>query len=57
MEILPDSLGRPLLSLTGEAASIASKQCIGGWTISISHTGSLAIASAIALSLQPDKVL
>ncbi len=57
MEILPDTLGRPVLALTGQAAAIAGKTGIDGWTISISHTDSLVIASAIALSLQPDKVL
>ena len=56
MEILPDTLGRPVLTLSGQAASIASRKNIGDWNISISHTGTLAIASAIALSLQPDKV-
>lgn len=57
MEILPDTLGRPVLTLTGQAAAIAAKAGIAAWTISISHTDSLAMASAIALSLQPDKVL
>lgn len=57
MEILPDTLGRPVLTLSGTAADLAAKAGIGAWTISISHTDTLAIASAIALSLQPDKVL
>ena len=56
MEILPDPLGRPVLNLAGQAASIAVKHGIGGWTLSISHTDSLVIASAIALSLKCDKV-
>jgi len=57
MEILPDTLGRPVLTLTGNAAAIAACAGIGAWTISISHTEMLVIGSAIALSLQPDKVL
>lgn len=57
MEILPDTLGAPVLTLAGRAAAIAVKAGIGGWTISITHTDSLVMASAIALSLQPDKVL
>lgn len=49
MEILPDPRGRPVLTLTGKAAELAGRAGISGWTLSISHTDTHAIASAIAL--------
>jgi len=57
MEILPDTLGRPMLTLSGEAAALARRQGIGAWSISITHTEALAMGSAIALSVQGDKVV
>lgn len=57
MEVLPDTLGRPVLSISGQAAAIAGKMGVNTWSISISHTGELAAASAIALSVQGDKVV
>ena len=48
MEILPDRLGKPAISLSGEAAQIASRLAIRHWHISISHTDSAAVASVIA---------
>ena len=47
MEILPDAQGKPLLTLTGESARIATTLGIRTWHLSISHTASQAIASAI----------
>lgn len=57
MEILPDTLGRPVLTICGRAAAIAGGMGINAWSISISHTATLAMAGAIALSVQSDKVV
>lgn len=57
MEILPDAQGRPVLALRGEAAAIAASRGIGAWSLSITHTDAIAMASAIALSVQGDKVV
>jgi holo-[acyl-carrier protein] synthase len=47
MEILPDSLGRPCVRLTGETARIAAEKGIADVLLSITHTQSHAAASAI----------
>jgi len=47
MEILPDALGKPTVVLTGESAEIAARIGIRYWHISISHTATHAVASAI----------
>jgi holo-[acyl-carrier protein] synthase len=47
MEILPDAHGKPLLTLTGETARIATALGITAWHVSISHSHEQAIASAI----------
>ena len=48
MEVLNDGAGKPVLTLTGESARIAAELGITRWHVSISHTDSLAMASAIA---------
>jgi len=40
--------GRPRVRLSGEAAGIAAELGVESWAVSISHTGGLAMASAIA---------
>ncbi|HUU98458.1 MAG TPA: holo-ACP synthase [Phycisphaerae bacterium] len=50
IEILPDPLGRPQVTLTGKSAELAARLGIGQVLISISHTRECAVASAIAVS-------
>jgi holo-[acyl-carrier protein] synthase len=47
MEILPNDLGQPILSLSGEAANIARQRGIARWHLSISHIETHATGSAI----------
>ncbi len=47
MEILPNKLGQPILTLSGEAASIAKQLNIRNWHVSISHIETHATGSAI----------
>jgi len=50
MEILPDELGQPIVSLSGETASRAKTLGISRVLVSISHTKDHAIGSAIGLA-------
>jgi holo-[acyl-carrier protein] synthase len=50
MEVLPDGLGQPMVSLSGETARIAAARGIDRVIISITHTAEYAAASAIGLS-------
>ncbi len=50
MEILPDELGQPLVTLTGETARIADRKSITRVLLSITHTDSHAAASAIGVA-------
>ena len=52
MEILPDSLGKPTVTLYGSAARRAELLLLGPIGISITHTDDLAIAFAVALKLE-----
>lgn len=47
IETLPDELGRPVVTLRGKSADLAARQGISRILVSISHTGELALASAI----------
>ena len=47
MEITNDPAGKPTLALTAESAKIAASLGITAWHISISHTDTFAMASAI----------
>ena len=49
MEILPDKLGQPLVSLRGETARIAEAKGIRQILLSITHTAEYAVASAIGV--------
>jgi len=50
IEVLPDVLGQPLVTLHGECARLAEQLGIGRILLSITHTDSYAAASAIGLS-------
>jgi holo-[acyl-carrier protein] synthase len=47
MEILNDAAGKPHVTLSDECARIAATMGIVSWHVSISHTDTLAMASAI----------
>jgi len=50
MEILNDGSGKPRVTLSGESAKVAAELGIVRWHVSISHTESHAIGSAIGES-------
>jgi holo-[acyl-carrier protein] synthase len=54
MEVLRLPSGEPRLLLTGRAAEIAAERRIGRWWISLSHTATHSIASAIAWRVDAD---
>jgi holo-[acyl-carrier protein] synthase len=53
MEILPDLRGKPTVWLSGRAAEVAARLGLGPIGISITHTGDLALAFAVALGKAP----
>jgi len=53
MEILNQPSGKPTLTLTGESKRIADALGITTWHLSISHTHTHAIASAIGCKTEP----
>ena len=50
MEVLPDRLGRPVVTLTGETARLAGKLGLSRVLLSITHTSDHASASAIGVA-------
>ena len=51
IEVVRDEgTGAPELRLHGRAAEVATRAGVGGWRLSLTHTGELAQAVAIALS-------
>jgi len=50
MEVLPDSLGRPIVTLTGETARLAAQLGIQRILLSVTHTEQHAAASAIGIA-------
>jgi holo-[acyl-carrier protein] synthase len=50
VEILRLPLGQPEVSLSGEAKAVADRLGVTRWLLSISHSNSFAIASAVAVS-------
>ena len=48
IEVVREDSGRPGVRLSGVAAKIAGGLGIERWTLSLTHTGSIAVASAIA---------
>jgi holo-[acyl-carrier protein] synthase len=53
IEILPGPMGKPTVTLYGRADAVATRLGLGPIAISITHTGDLAIAFAVALG-QPN---
>lgn len=50
VEVTLEPSGEPGVRLTGRAAEIAAERGIASWSLSLTHTRGLAIASAIALA-------
>ena len=50
IEVVNDALGRPKVNVSGEVARIVEELGIGEISVSITHTGDFAIASAVALA-------
>lgn len=50
MEILPDALGRPVVTLHGETARRAAELGIARTLLTITHTGELAAASVMGMA-------
>jgi holo-[acyl-carrier protein] synthase len=53
VEVVNDVFGRPHVKLSGEVATAARRKGLGEITISMSHSGGMAIAQAVALSPSP----
>jgi len=51
MEILPDSLGKPMVILYGNALARAQELGLTEWSISLSHSDHYAIAMVVASSV------
>ena len=49
MEVLPDTRGKPVVTLYGRARNVAAALRLGEVSVSITHTGDLALAFAMAL--------
>ena len=49
VEVLRGTLGEPLLTLHGNAATLAKRLGVQSWSISLSHTQQHAIAMVVAL--------
>lgn len=50
IEVISASSGAPSIVLHGDAAKLASERGIGRWELSLTHTASLAQATALALT-------
>ena len=48
VEVLPDPLGKPVLTLSGRAQELAEEQGLREWTISLSHGRDYAVAFVVA---------
>jgi len=48
IEVLPDPLGKPLISLSGRAQALADEQGLRQWAISLSHSRDYAVAMVVA---------
>ena len=51
IEVLKNEHDAPILKLHGSAETLAAEQNLTGWSISISHTKTHAVAHAIALKM------
>lgn len=54
IEVVNESSGAPRLVLSASAAKLAAEKGVAGWQISLTHTGSLAQATVIALGAGSD---
>jgi holo-[acyl-carrier protein] synthase len=54
VEVVSLPSGQPTVRLHGKAAEIAAGMGIGGWLVSLSHTGAYGAASVIALRDGPE---
>ena len=50
VEVVRSEGGRPVLAVTGRAASLAERAGVRGWMVSITHTDSIASAVVAALT-------
>ncbi len=50
VEVLPDLRGKPVVSLSGRALSLAEEQGLREWAVSLSHGRDYAIAFVVALT-------
>lgn len=48
VEVVRAGSGRPALALAGSAATLAAGRGVTRWHLSLSHTGTLAVASVVA---------
>lgn len=53
IEVVNESSGAPRLVLSASAAKLAAEKGVAGWHLSLTHTGSLAQATVIALGSDP----
>jgi holo-[acyl-carrier protein] synthase len=51
VEVVPLPSGQPTLRVHGRAAEIAAELGISSWSLSLSHTSSMAVASVIGTSV------
>ena len=48
VEVVRGEGGAPALTVTGRAAELAQARAVGGWHVSLTHTGTVAMAIAVA---------
>jgi holo-[acyl-carrier protein] synthase len=53
VEVVRDPAGAPALALRGRAAAVAAAAGVDRWHLSLTHTGSLAVAAVVAEALAP----
>jgi holo-[acyl-carrier protein] synthase len=49
LEILPDGMGKPMVTLSGRAAEVSRALGLSEMSVSITHAGDLALAFAVAI--------
>lgn len=49
VEVVVQITGQPTVALHGRAAEIAAERGVSAWSLSLTHTGAMSAASAIAL--------
>ena len=54
IEVVNESSGAPRLELRDSAARLAASKGVTGWHLSLTHTSTLAQATALALGASPD---